>query len=732
MRRINLRPIVFIFIALCMGLYFSELIISLNALAICFSVILICLGILWSILPFFQKNKNAIVSNKEIQEKKRYNIKRAVTLALSIVSFVFAMFLPLMVCSDWDKFEANENNIVIQGEIDSSYIDGTSLQLVLKNVSLDFLSVPRRLSLSVWNKTKADYPVGSIIKFESTVENILLYDKGVFLWNYIQNIRYTANSPSSIEVVKFHTRLDEKIRLKVADILQKYMTSENAGIAFGALFGDKSQISDSTIRDFKQIGISHILAVSGMNVAFLCSILYLFLGLFKIKPKFKFAISLVVLLIYAWTCGFAPSVMRATLMSLCVLFAYVVGKQNDMLTTVSLSGLIITIINPLSPLDGGFLLSYACVFSMILLVKPLSGLLQKFLPGKRFCNSISVILAIQIGIFPLSIIYFNGVPILSILANFVCIPLFGLFYMLIVVFSLIVLFLPFMGFLFFIPDLIVLFVTKISSIIAEVPNSFLHIFHFDSILIVGFCVCLGLLSRFVNFSKKTKMFLSSLTAVVVCLFSLLYHIPPATTNGQVCFIYMPSGESTLIESSIGHYDLIDFGSGKSCNDKLDSFLHNKKVYKIDSIFVVNSSLANLSEEFLTKYYVEEVVIFGTSENSELMFENSYCKTRLIEKPYVSKDFTTFTFCYNSDFLGLGVTSFFKTIFFPSSQIDLTSLSLIENNFSNIEVFDARSLDFSLPNDFYNKQILPNPTKNSLDGLINQNDCWTINLSNVII
>ena len=206
------------------------------------------------------------------------------------------------------------------------------------------------------------------------------------------------------------------IKLKIKN------NSNQNNIYLGLILGDTSNIEDETKEEFRIASMAHILAISGMHISYLVIASTFIFNKIIGKRKAKIATS-IVLVIYMLIVGFSPSVVRASLMAIILLFSFVFYRKNDLPTTIGISALIITIINPYSILDIGFQLSYIGAIGIILFRRPILMLLNKIkikdrrikykIPKKiifiseKLKELLSVILSAQITILPINLYHFN-------------------------------------------------------------------------------------------------------------------------------------------------------------------------------------------------------------------------------------------------------------------------------------------------------------------------------------
>lgn len=193
-------------------------------------------------------------------------------------------------------------------------------------------------------------------------------------------------------------------------------------IGFAMMFGETSVLENDVYSVFTDTGIAHLLAVSGFHVSIIISFISFVLDKLKTKKGVKFTIIFIILGIYAYICDFSVSVMRASIMSLLLIFANGRNKEYDRLSALSLACCLIVLINPLDVFSVSFVLSFIAVLSIILLMPVLERLFNKiFYP--KFASSLSLTFATSVGISVFQIYYFHKLPLLSFVSNLVTVPL---------------------------------------------------------------------------------------------------------------------------------------------------------------------------------------------------------------------------------------------------------------------------------------------------------------------
>lgn len=197
------------------------------------------------------------------------------------------------------------------------------------------------------------------------------------------------------------------------------------------ILGQRDDISDTLYEQYKRSGAIHILAVSGLHIGILILIVQLLLKPFDLLPRMriiKMIITVMVLWTYAVLAGFSASAIRAVTMFSFLAYAQYLNRPGTSFNILALSASFILIfIDPLMLFQPGFQLSYAAVFSIVWLYPKLQRLWS---PSNwvslKIWQLISVSLAAQAGILPISLYYFHQFPVLFLVSNLLIIPFLGL------------------------------------------------------------------------------------------------------------------------------------------------------------------------------------------------------------------------------------------------------------------------------------------------------------------
>ena len=219
----------------------------------------------------------------------------------------------------------------------------------------------------------------------------------------------------------FHLmRYVDQSRTFLAGKLDRLYPEPDAGFMKGILLGLRDAMDPEQYQQFSLLGLTHIIAISGLNVGifvFLC-----FLGLRWLRFTFETNTMIVIWLIpfYILLTGASPSVVRAGLMAMIALWAARRKRLKNGLTLVSIVALLMVAWNPYYVFDIGFQLSFLVTIGLLAGVPYFNRLLP--IRQTWLKNAISVTTVAQWVAFPLTIYYFNQFSILSWVANLALVP----------------------------------------------------------------------------------------------------------------------------------------------------------------------------------------------------------------------------------------------------------------------------------------------------------------------
>lgn len=222
-----------------------------------------------------------------------------------------------------------------------------------------------------------------------------------------------------------------RIKESAANTIERIIPAPESGLLKAIMLGDKSGLPAQLEDDFRTVGLSHLIAISGFHVSI---IMILVLGTLEVgfRPKTAALITIAVLILYALLVGMRPSVIRATLMGI----GYLLGKRflgrgNASLFLLCIIAFGLTLEDPNQLTNVGFQLSFAATLSLILYGQRLATWIKNWLHNNVFepqglaatlINILAVTVAAQILTLPIVAYHFEQVALISILANVIVVP----------------------------------------------------------------------------------------------------------------------------------------------------------------------------------------------------------------------------------------------------------------------------------------------------------------------
>lgn len=215
------------------------------------------------------------------------------------------------------------------------------------------------------------------------------------------------------------------LRRGICVVLQRYFPVELEPFARALLLGDSYDLDYATDTALKISGIRHIIAVSGLHVA----ILYTMLRAVSLNRRWLTALlGFPVLAIFCAVAGFSPSVTRACIMVGLMMLSQLLNREYDSATALSFAALVMLMANPLVITSISFQMSVACVAGILLFQAPIARWLQAKLgvPGGKslksrltrwFISSVSISLSAISLTTPMSAYYFGTISLVGVLAN---------------------------------------------------------------------------------------------------------------------------------------------------------------------------------------------------------------------------------------------------------------------------------------------------------------------------
>lgn len=356
-------------------------------------------------------------------------------------------------------------------------------------------------------------------------------------------------------------------------VIDKLVGGEEGEYLKGLVLGERSNISKETKENFINAGVAHIIAVSGLNVAYVTIIIWALLSFIPVRYSVKILITILCLIFYMNLTGNVPSIVRATIMASVFMLSGLFERKPNPYNIVCFAGVVILIYDPRQLFDAGFILSFAAIFSLVLIYPKLHGLTEKFLfsrgDGTLSKNGklVKVIFALflgtfsaQIGMLPVTAVMFKKVSIVSLFANMFAIPLSNIALGL--------------GFIMIISSFLSTWLTSVFAYVNQIllwiqlvmidfcanrDWAFVETYFVDAFL---FVIYYAVLALFLTLNRKNYVFNLSLIFMLIINFLIWKLVMNKTDKAEITYLDAGNFNSTLIKMPEGTSVLINAGSSK--------------------------------------------------------------------------------------------------------------------------------------------------------------------------
>ncbi len=191
-----------------------------------------------------------------------------------------------------------------------------------------------------------------------------------------------------------------------------------AALGNGLLFGGSSRMSEEVANDFSKTSMTHIVAVSGYNVALIAGYTFLLAVYLGCWRKSATAVAILSIVVFVLFIGSPSSAIRAAVMGSILLFALALGRPRGSIRVLLYAGVIMVIVNPLIlRYDVGFQLSFLATLGIIVL----APLYEKMRPRHTMAQGIAEIVfmttAAQLFVLPVILWSFHSFSLVSIMVN---------------------------------------------------------------------------------------------------------------------------------------------------------------------------------------------------------------------------------------------------------------------------------------------------------------------------
>lgn len=367
MKRPILIAVIGYIIGIIVGLYFKFSIVL-------FYIPLIAIYLIYKVFIKEKTRRFKLFSLKRYFRYVKIYINYQVIILIISVSII-SNFIVFFQNNKYKKVQdmlTNQENIKLVGVITSKreekqYYNKYKVQIKYNNTKMRFYVITNKDEILEY---------GDKIIFSGTFikPEIQRNYKGFDYSQYLKQLKIYGNiKGEKIEIVNKNQankilQISNKISSKIISNIKSILDEKTSSILLGIILGDKTDIDEENQENFKNASMSHILAVSGMHVT------YIVLGIKIIFERIigkrqTNILNILILVFYMFITNFAPSITRAGIMGIIMLFSKIIYRKNDIYTDISISLFLILLYNPFLIQNLGLKLSYGGIIGIIIFNK---------------------------------------------------------------------------------------------------------------------------------------------------------------------------------------------------------------------------------------------------------------------------------------------------------------------------------------------------------------------------
>lgn len=349
------------------------------------------------------------------------------------------------------------------------------------------------------------------------------------------------------------------------------LPAEEASLINAILLGERSGISDKVDRDFKIIGQTHLLVVSGMHMTTVSCMLIALLSALRFRKRLRNLLGISAVVCYMLITGTGTSVVRSGIMMILFLVADSMGRETDSINTLGFAVTVMCIPNPYIGGDIGFILSVLSTLGILVLNRPFARIQGRILEKLPRCRKLAgvvlaplfVTLSAMAFTLPVQIYVIGGVALLS--------PLAGL---LLLIPSTLLLYVAFFGVLFLaiptlsplampfllLSGLLARLILWIAASLARLDWTYIGVGNGNGQIIIAVFICMAALLLYTR--PKLKTTLAAVAVIVLTVIggiatnALRYHdvitVAIADAGEKSCVAVMKNGKGAVL--SLGGYN----------------------------------------------------------------------------------------------------------------------------------------------------------------------------------
>ena len=242
--------------------------------------------------------------------KNRSLIKSLCFIVIFIIFFAFSGLLTFNQINSFDKANLNNQYYVVEGRVDSVAESDSGVYIVIGKVKLkdaNDKSIDNKVGVYVNGASLDDFEIGNVVSFNALLrDKPLIYENRLAIYDISSKVKYTAFVDNSqISVIGNSPSLFQRVNLFIKNSLRAGLDEKEFSVAYALLTGNDQFMQEDVITGFRNAGIAHIFAVSGLHIGFLSAVLTFICKKTKLNKWVSLVLITSVLIFYSGVCGFS-------------------------------------------------------------------------------------------------------------------------------------------------------------------------------------------------------------------------------------------------------------------------------------------------------------------------------------------------------------------------------------------------------------------------------------------
>lgn len=481
-----------------------------------------------------------------------------------------------------DNFADTSENIAVQAVVNDvikEYDEYTKYSITSQKLITSEYKANDRINMYLY--TSERLMLGDVVKFESKLRHGNIKrnesDFNEELYFKTKKIKYKVFSDEVLVCGKTSSLQISinKISEKIQSIIYNIYNEKDAGIITAMVIGDKTGLDSKIYETYRQAGIVHIIAISGLHISILATIL-----LFLLKPFGRYVppiILLIFLAFYSILTGCSVSIVRASIMMLFYIMGGLISRRYDILSSAAVTCCILLCYNPYYIYDLGFQYSFISVFAIGLTTE----ILNKYNIKNKFIALFIISLAVSLATKPITMYNFYYINSIDVFLNVIVLFIMQIMMPLILI-SVVA------GFIYIklgllvgtVVHLLLNIIEYLSEITLKIPLSYIMTGGASILIIITLYLIIISVYKILIGKKYT------IPLLLICILFIAYTNISKYTGFQADFIYVGQGDCTILRENDKCF-LIDCGSSeyRPYGQTILNELSYNNVKKINGIYI---------------------------------------------------------------------------------------------------------------------------------------------------